>query len=298
MPGAGRNGQGASLGDKRAFFKRLQGASLSPKFRTIARYLAQHYRTAASLTAAEVAAAVDTSEATVIRFALRLGYAGYPDLRRQLQRMLHEDLTSVELLARPLAPRGRRRDALTSVVRAEIEHLRSLAADLPRDDLARLVRGLRAAPRVYVTGHRASASLATFLGYTLGKVHADVVTLTGGGSAAYDAFRTVPPAAWLVAIAFPRYPRETLELVDFARDERMSVAAITDSPLSPVAKRADVVLAAGTEPVSFVDSYCAPQALIAALLVEYGLRARPHAEALLERFERVAARRGVFHSGD
>lgn len=299
---AGAGNAGGREGDKSAFFRRLQASSLSPKHRAIARYLTENYRTAASQTAAEVAGAARTSEATVVRFANRLGYDGYPELRRQLHRMIYEDLNSIELLARPLPQPERRGDAgvrgdtLTSVVQAEMEHLRALAAELPRHELARLVKGLQGAQRVYVAGHRVSASLAKFFGYTLAKVHEDVVTLTEGGSSDCDAFRTVPPSTWLVAIAFPRYPRHTLDLVDFARDDGITVAAITDSVLSPVAKRAELVLPVRTEPVSFVDSHCAAQTLLAAILVEYGLRARERTEALLSRFERIASRQRIFHA--
>jgi DNA-binding MurR/RpiR family transcriptional regulator len=310
--GAGRHGEvgskasaaGLARGDKSAFFRRLHASSLSPKHRAIARYLAGNYRTAASQTAAEVAATVHTSEATVIRFANRLGYEGYPELRRQLHRMIYEDLTSIELLARPLPQpgrgpsgrRGRTGDTLTTVVQAEMEHLRALAAELPRHELGRLVRGLQTARRVYVAGHRVSASLAEFFGYTLAKVHEDVVTLTAGGSSDFDAFRAVPPSAWLVAIAFPRYPLATLELMELAREDGIAVVAITDSVLSPAAKRADLVVPVRTEPVSFVDSHCAVQALLAAILVEYGLRARERTETLLGRFERIAARQRIFHT--
>jgi DNA-binding MurR/RpiR family transcriptional regulator len=135
------------------------------------------------------------------------------------------------------------------------------------------------------------------IGYTLAKVHPDVVTLTHGGSREYDPFRTVPGVSWVVALAFPRYPRETLELLDYVREEGLSVGVITDSMLSPVAKRADVTLAAPADPVSFVDSYCAPQALNAAVLVEYDLRARERTKASLARFERIASRRSIFHAG-
>jgi DNA-binding MurR/RpiR family transcriptional regulator len=283
------------LRHKTAFLRRLRESALSPSQRKIADYLARHYRTAAAQTAAQLAATLETSEATVIRLALRLGYRGYPDLRRQLHDMIHDDLTSIELLERPLQAARKDRDTLASVVRSQMTQMRAVA-DLSRDDVARVVKGLSAAPRVYVTGHRASASAAAFFGYWLAKVHADVVTLTSGGSLEYDAFRSVPAGAWMVGIAFPRYPRETVELVDFAREERMMVAAVTDSVLSPLAKRADVVLALPTEPVSFVDAACAVQALLAAILVDYGRVARERTETMLGRFERSAARHGLFHS--
>jgi DNA-binding MurR/RpiR family transcriptional regulator len=291
-----RSTEARGLGDKQSFFRRLQESALSPSQRRIASYLAAQYRTAASQTAAEVARTVKTSEATVIRLALRLGYDGYPRLRRQLHRMLAEDLTSIELLGRPLPASGKARDTLTSVVQAEIQHLRTLAAELPREEFNRLVGGLTEATRVYVVGHRASAPLAEFLGYTLAKVRDEVVTLTEGGSRAWDAFRAVPASTWLVAIGFPRYPRETVELVKAAAEEGLTVAAITDTVLSPLAKSADIVLPVRAEPVSFVDSHGAGQAVIAALLVEYGQKNRERTRERLARFERMATRHAFFHN--
>ena len=293
-----RDNDGADPGGKSAFVRRIRERARSPKQRAIGWYLTRHYRTAASQTAAEVAAGVRTSEATVIRFATQLGYTGYPELKQHLHRMVREDLTSLELLARPLRADGQQRDTMTSVVQAEMQHLQSLAERTSREDVTRLVKGLLSAQRVYVVGHRASGPLGEFLGYTLGKVHEDVVTITAGGSGADDAFRTVPTGAWLIGIAFPRYPRETLNLMAFAREEGVTVAAITDSLLSPAARHADLVLAVESDPVSFVDAHCAPQALIATLLVEYGVRARKRTEAGLRRFERLAVRHSIFHTDD
>jgi DNA-binding MurR/RpiR family transcriptional regulator len=278
-----------------SFLRRLRDRGLSPKQRLLARYIADHYRTAAGQTAAEVAASNGTSEATVIRLARELGYDGFPELRRQLHHMVREDLTSLELLARERARPGRTRDALTNVIETEMSHLQALLAGTDRDDFGRLVDGLLEARRVYIAGHRASTSLAQFFGYSLAKVHPDVVTLTEHGSGVYDTFVTVPPDTWLVAFGFRRYPRETVELIGFAREEGIKVAAITDSALSPIARFANLVFPLTADPVSFLDSHCAPQALIAALLVEYGERARERTETMLARYERVAARRRIFH---
>jgi DNA-binding MurR/RpiR family transcriptional regulator len=102
----------------------------------------------------------------------------------------------------------------------------------------------------------------------------------------------------MVAISLPRYPRETLELMDYAREERVTVAAITDSVLSPVAKRADVTLPVHAEPVTFVDAYCVVQALLTAIVVQYSQLSRDRTQTMLRRFERVASRNAIFHSDD
>ncbi|MGO9059616.1 MAG: MurR/RpiR family transcriptional regulator [Candidatus Binataceae bacterium] len=282
--------------EKSEFLRRVQERTLSTKHQQLAQYIARHYRTAAALTAAQLGAEMGTSEATVIRLARELGYEGFPELRRQLHGMIREDLNSLELLARERSRSGRGRDALSAMVTTEVNHLNDLAVEVSRPDFIRLVQGLVDAKRVYIAGHRASASLAHFFGYSLAKVHPDVVTLAGESDTSFDAFRTVPANSWMVAIGFARYPRQTVELVDFARHEGITVGAITDRVLSPLARRADLSLIIKADPVSFVDSHCAPSALIAALLVEYGMVAHAQTETMLRRFERIVELRGIFHS--
>lgn len=271
---------------------------LSRKQAAVAAFLAEEHQKAAFMTAAELASHLKVSEATVIRCAAALGYDGYPALRRHLHQIVQEDLTSTELFALPLRRGGREQEWLRTVVEKEIENLTRLTKELPGDDLDRLARQVVRASKVLVAGFRASASLAGFLGYHLGKIHEGVVTVTGGAGGAWDQFRSLPAPSLLLAIGFPRYPREILELMDFAREERLFVAAITDSVLSPLAKRADLVLPVRAELVSFVDSHCAPQAVIAALLIQVSLKNRERTEALLRRFEEIAERRRLFYAED
>lgn len=280
--------------EKSDFFRKLQDGQMSKQQRRVANYLAHNYRIAASQTSAEIAAAIGTSEATVIRFSREIGYPGFRQLRRQLHWMIRKDLTSLELLAERKT-RKDNNDALTDEIEKETVHLRQLSADIRREDFQRVVKGLVDASKVYIVGHRASASLAQFCGYTLSKIHPNVITLTGDGTNSYDPFRDNPPGSLMVAIGFARYPRDTCELMEFAREQGVSVVAITDRILSPLAQRADFSLVVGTRPLSFVDSHCAPQALIAAMLVEYGQIARKRTERMLERFESIVKKRSLFH---
>jgi hypothetical protein len=85
-------------------------------------------------------------------------------------------------------------------------------------------------------------------------------------------------------------------LVEIEDGRLVNVMGDQDSLLSPAARHADLVLPVEAEPVSFVDAQCASQAIIATLLVEYGLRARERTEAGLGSFERLAVRHAFFHT--
>ncbi len=63
----------------------FQGARLTPTQRRIAQSLVQHAPSVAYLSAAEVAGLAGVSQPSVTRFAMALGYSGYPALRRELR---------------------------------------------------------------------------------------------------------------------------------------------------------------------------------------------------------------------
>ena len=59
--------------------------TFSKSQKLIASYILNHYEKAAYMTALKLGNAVNVSESTVVRFAIELGYEGYPQLQRSLQ---------------------------------------------------------------------------------------------------------------------------------------------------------------------------------------------------------------------
>ena len=68
---------------------------LSKSQRLLAEYITEHCDKAVFLTANRLGDAVGVSESTVVRFAVRLGYDGYPELQRAVQELIRNKLTAV-----------------------------------------------------------------------------------------------------------------------------------------------------------------------------------------------------------
>ena len=62
--------------------------TFSKSHKLIASYINNHFEKAAFLTAAKLGGTVGVSEATVVRFAVQLGYNGYPKLQKVLGMLL------------------------------------------------------------------------------------------------------------------------------------------------------------------------------------------------------------------
>lgn len=265
--------------------KLFQGARLTPTQRRIAHILVEHGTRAAYLSAAEMAELAGVSQPSVTRFAMALGYSGYPALRRELRNLAADA---------PAEPAGR--NAMQRAVAAETEHLRRLGEQLERLDDVRAAAALLTASRpLPVLGLRAAAPLAAYFGYFAAKVFPDVRVLDGGGTSLLDRIdqARAAGAGAMLAIVLPRYPRETVEAVREAKAAGLAVVAITDSAVSPVAESADVVLPAAVGTQLVFDLHTGPMAM-AMVLLQAMCDAAPGVQRRLEEFEATAAQRQIF----
>jgi DNA-binding MurR/RpiR family transcriptional regulator len=277
----------------------FQGARLTPTQRRIAHSLIQHAPSAAYLSAAEVAALAGVSQPSVTRFAMALGYTGYPALRREL-RALVDAGTPTQNADRNTGNAGQKAgNAMQRAVKAEAEHLERLADQLhDLDGVDKAAELLVASRPLPVLGLRAAAPLAGYFGYFAAKVHPDVRVLDAGGTHLLDKLdqARAAGAGAMLAIVLPRYPRETFEAIREAKAGGMSVVALTDSAVSPAAEYADVVLPAAVGTQLVFDLHTGPMAM-AMVLLQAMCDVRPEpVQRRLEEFEATAARRHIFQA--
>ncbi|TDC80350.1 MurR/RpiR family transcriptional regulator [Micromonospora sp. KC606] len=265
----------------------FHGVRLTPTQRRIAHCLVQHAAAVSYLSAAEVAELAGVSQPSVTRFAIALGHDGYPALRRRLR----------ELAAGSTGGGSDDGNELQQAVRAEMANLGRLAGELAdRSRIAEAGRLLAASRPLPVLGLRAAAPLAAYFAYFAAKVHPDVRVLDDGGSLLTDRLEQAAAAGATALLAFvlPRYPRETFDVLREARATGLTVVAITDSPVSPAADHATLVLPAAVGTGLVFDLHTAPMTLAMVVLQAICDAAPADTQARLEAFESSAARRQLF----
>jgi DNA-binding MurR/RpiR family transcriptional regulator len=270
-----------------------EGRRLPPKYAAVADYVLREPDQVAFMTAAELAQAVGVSEATVIRFASSLSFSGYPAFQREFQRVLQEELTTVRRLQHAIAEGDPEPEE--TIAQRELVNVRRTFDQLAPAEVRAVAEAVLAAQSVRVIGLRASACLADYLAYQLSQVLPGVRAITHGGADAVESLVAAPDAL-VIAFAFPRYPRETVELVRAARDAGCTVVAITDGFGSPIAEGAAHVLLAPTTSPTFVDLSAAPLAVAAAVVYEISRIDEARALAALGEFERRAEQARLYWS--
>lgn len=240
--------------------------NLSKGQRAIADYIINHYENAAFITAAKLGAAVGVSESTVVRFAVELGYDGYPKMQSAIQEMLRDKLTSVQRIE-ITKNKITTDNALDIVLEQDIEKIRRTLEETSREDFRAAVKSIVSARNIYIFAVRSSSALANFLGYYFELIFENVrVINTTGRAQIYEKLFRIDKNDVMIGISFPRYSSSAVQAMRFAKDAGASVIAITDSLSSPLVGPADHVLLARSDMASVVDSLVAPLSLINALI--------------------------------
>ena len=253
----------------------------------IANYIVDHYDKAAFMTAARLGEVVGVSESTVVRFAIELGYDGYPKLQKVLQELIKSKLTAVQRIE-VSSNRINEDNILRSVLQSDMEKIKLTLEEIDLIGFNAIVEAILNAKKIYILGVRSSAPLASFLGFYFNLIFDNVrLVHTTSVSEMFEQILRVSEGDVVIGISFPRYSKRTIKAMQFVKSQGATVIAITDSSESPLAECADHCITARSDMASFVDSLVAPLSVINALIVAIGMRKKESVYNTFERLETI-----------
>lgn len=243
--------------------------ALSPELQRAARWIADHPGETGLLSMRQQARNAEVSAPTMIRLARALGFADYASLRRPFQEALAGRPIQYGRRASALqaAPEAKRIEGLArEISAAQAADLESVLALNPAARLEAAVAAIAAAKRVGFLGVRASFGIAFQFRYAYNLIARNGVLFDGLGGTVHDQVDALNRGDLLIAISQTPYSTPTVEAVSAAAKRGVAVLAITDSALSPLARRAAHVLLFRADSISFFPSMIAPLALVELLI--------------------------------
>jgi len=260
----------------------------------IASFISESYDKAAFMTASRLGKTVGVSESTVVRFAAELGYDGYPEMQKSLQKMIRSRLTSVQRIE-VTNDRIGNQDLLSMVLQSDIEKIRQTLEAVDRNAFESAVDAIVSARKIYIIGVRSSASIATFLTFYFNLIFDNVVEVSANtASEVFERLMRVGEGDVVIGVSFPRYSSRTVQAISFARDRGATTVAITDSEASPLSPISKYTLKARSDMASFVDSLVAPLSLVNALLVAVSRKKNDDLAQTFQNLEQIWEEYGVY----
>lgn len=255
--------------------------------RLIARYITEAYDKAAFMTANKLGKTVGVSESTVVRFAVDLGFDGYPSMQKAMQEMVLNRLTSVQRIE-VANDRIGDQDVVSMVLQSDMEKLRQTGETVDRGQFRAAVDAILKAKRVFILGVRSAAPLASFLGYYLNYMFNNVhIITTSAAGEMFEKIVGVNSDDVVIAFSFPRYSTSTVKGAQYCRSTGATVIGLTDSEISPLGQNCDHVLVAKSDMVSLVDSLVAPLSVVNALVVAIAARREQELSNTFNTLERI-----------
>jgi DNA-binding MurR/RpiR family transcriptional regulator len=236
--------------------------SLSPELQRAARWLRQNGPAVALHSMRQSARLAGVAPVTMTRLARRLGFDDFDSLRAPYARHLVAGHA-----AAPRRPRGGSlSDALVALNGAQLAHVAAVTAHNPPAALLSAAQTLLRARRVGFLGQRISHGVAFQLQYGYGLLAANGALLTDAGGTLGDQLAALDDRCVLVAVSQSPYTRSVVDAAAAARQRGTAVVALTDSPLSPVARGAAHALVYGGSAPGLLHSTCGALALVESLL--------------------------------
>ena len=265
--------------------------TMMPEFskgqKAIGRYMLEHYDKAAYLTASKLGAVVRVSESTVVRFAIELGFEGYPELQKSLQELIRTKLTSVQRMEITNDRIGDG-EVLTKILSGDIDKIRTTLDRIDPAAFDAAVDAIIGAKHIYISGMRSASLLSGFLGYYFNLMFNDVRTVQATSSSEmFEQMFRIDAGDVFIGISFPRYSKRIIDAMDYAKSKGAVTVALTDSDTSPLAQGADHLLIARSDMASFVDSYVAPLSVINALIVAVSKKKKQDVAETFEKLEAI-----------
>ena len=259
-------------------------SNCSKGHRLISEFVINHFDKAAFMTASKLGATVGVSESTVVRFAISLGFKGYPEFQKSLQELIKNKLTAVQRMELSDDRIGTE-NLLENVMTTDIDKIKETLLGISCVDFNEAVEKIANANTIYIIGNRSASALASFAEYYLSLMFSYVKRVKSSStSEMLEQVMRIDENDVIIGFSFPRYSTQTLIGLKYARDKGAKVVAFTDSYNSPLAPYADYLLVAGSDMASFVDSLVAPLSLLNALLVAVSIKKK---DMISENFKKL-----------
>lgn len=201
-------------------------------------YILSHPDEIADASIVHVAREAGCSEATLVRLARRLGYDGFPALKLAFQ---HRDEPGDGVVYKGIGPRDNPLAVIEKVFAASIQSLHDTLQVLDREQYGRAVAAVVGARRLLFCGLGDAALVAAAICQKFLRVNADVQSSEDPDMQLIMASHLRPDDV-VVAISHSGKTTTVLHTVEEARARGATAVAVTNYPLSPLAKAADIVL--------------------------------------------------------
>jgi DNA-binding MurR/RpiR family transcriptional regulator len=247
-PGAGRNGHSLEA------LIRSKIDSCSKRERIVAEYFLEQLNDIAFLSIHDISEKLNVGPSSVVRFAKKLGYAGFLELKNDIKTHIKLSIAPLEQFRLSIEGTSLPVTSIQQIAEFEVNNINHLVNNFSEESLQKAISILSRAPIIYTAGFNLSSFLAGITSYLLHRVGMKSFPANLGGRSLDEQLVTMNGDDALIAFSLPPYSSQTIRAAQFAKRLGCKVISITNSPASPIVKHSDVVFRVKSESGIFTNS--------------------------------------------
>ena len=286
-----------------SILERLAGelSDLTPEARKAATYVLENPRDVGVSTVREIAEAAKVKPNTVVRMARQVGFEGYEDFRAPFRDAIRKGAADFPDRARWLQDISKSGDLgglYADMVREVMSNIEETFASITTDDLQTAANAIWHARRVFTLGVGVNNSVARNFTYLASTGMKEFHAIPRPGSTPVDDLAWADESDVLVAITCKPYRSEVVEAVTIAREQGITIIAVSDSPASPIIRMADQGFVVSVDTPQFFPSSVSIIALLETLLSFVVAVASDEIVERVETFHKRRHQLGLYHTED
>lgn len=240
------------------------------------------------LSAYEIANRIKANSSTLIRFAKKIGFKGYPELQKNLGQLLVKEINYSSDLEKAKKFREPKENNIIQIsLNKSYSNMLELLKNVDVQKIKLFSKKICTSRKKIIIGNRGSYSTGHFLYFELKAIIPQVYFLSDYDHSYYDIFGDLNGRDVIIAISTPRYTKLTIDFAKYAVQKKINVIAITDNPISPLFSLSSICLIAPTQSATFHNSNVAIMALIDAVIAQVFTQKKESSIRRLEREEKV-----------
>lgn len=274
---------------------------LTPEARKAATYVLENPRDVGVSTVREIAQAANVKPNTVVRMARQVGFEGYEDFRAPFRDAIRRGAADFPDRARWLQDIRKSGDLgglYADMLKDALRNIEETFAAISTDDLKAAAEAIWAARRVFTLGVGVNNSVARNFTYLASTGMTEFHAIPRPGSTPADDLAWADGRDVLIAMTSRPYRTEVVKAVEIAREQGMTIIALSDSPASPILRGADHGFVVSVDTPQFFPSSIGTIALLETLL---SFVVAVASEEIVERVETFHKRRhqlGMYYAED
>ena len=283
------------------FLKKIHNKydDLPKQLKKIADYVTFNLQDAIFYSISELAAKLRMSDSAIVRFSKALGYAGFPELKKDLVLYYKNHLNPANRIKNYLEELPHDDFLYTSMIKKEIDYLSRSVNSVDKKVFDRAVEGICNGDNIYIFGHGTSESLACFLNFRLNRFNLKTFKITETGRNLLEKLIHINKTDFAIVYcffkSFYKSSYDSEYLMDFLNRENIPNLLITDLQANPILRSADLVLSAKRGPFGTFQSQIVPMAITNALIIGTAEKLGDDAFKSLERLDYI---RGFYDNSD